>query len=273
MRLVAIGDNVVDYYQDQGLIYPGGNALNVAVAAKRNGAESCAYIGILGDDRAAAHVFDCMRREDIDTSRIRRAYGPNGEARVTLNEERDRIFMGTNRNERIASLLQLKLTEDDISYIGGYDLIHASVNSDIEHELEGLSQLPVAFDFSTPKRWNELYLKQVCPHIDYAFFSGSELTLAEIGDLIACVHGYGVKVIGVTRGSEAAHFSAEGVRFEQVPLAANVIDTMGAGDSFIGAFLSAYHGKWKMEEALRKAARSAARTCENYGAFGYGIRK
>ncbi|UUZ81205.1 hypothetical protein LJK88_41995 [Paenibacillus sp. P26] len=48
MRLIGIGDNVVDYYQDQGVMYPGGNVLNVAVAAKRSGAEACAYLGITG---------------------------------------------------------------------------------------------------------------------------------------------------------------------------------------------------------------------------------
>ncbi|ARW41347.1 Fructosamine kinase FrlD [Bacillus licheniformis] len=37
MKLIAAGDNVVDYYQDQETFYPGGNALNVAVLARRLG--------------------------------------------------------------------------------------------------------------------------------------------------------------------------------------------------------------------------------------------
>jgi fructoselysine 6-kinase len=273
MKLVAIGDNVVDFYLDQGLIYPGGNALNVAVSAKRNGAEACAYIGITGDDAAALHVLETMSWEGIDAARIRRAYGPNGEATVTLNEEGDRIFVGTNRGIRMPSLLQLRLTEEDLTYIGQYDLIHTSVNSDIEHELERLSEWPVSFDFSTSKRWNEAYLKQVCPHLAYAFFSGSDMSMADIRDLTAYVHELGVKVVGVTRGAEPAQFSVEGIRYEQPPVPADILDTMGAGDSFIGAFLAAYHGTWKMQEALVQAARSAAATCAHYGAFGYSMKK
>lgn len=271
MKLVTIGDNVVDCYLDQGRIYPGGNAVNVAVAAKRNGAENCAYIGITGDDAAALHVIHSLKMEGIDLAQIRQTYGPNGEAKVTLNEEGDRIFIGTNRGVRMSSFLQLKLTETDLAYISTFDMIHTSVNSDIEHELSRLYQRPVSFDFSTKNRWNEKYLRQVCPYLAYAFFSGSDMERNEINDLIAFVHELGVKVVGVTRGSEAAQFSCEGIRYEQTPLAVDVLDTMGAGDSFIGGFLASYHGTWNMEKALQQAAYSAAATCQHYGAYGYGI--
>jgi len=270
MKLIAIGDNVVDYYQDQGMIYPGGNALNVAVSARRNGAEQCAYLGILGDDEAAAHVVECMREERVDFARARRAYGPNGSATVTLNEEGDRIFVGTNRGIRVTSLLLLKLTDDDLSYISGYDLIHTSVNSDIEHELERLTFRPISFDFSTKKRWDEAYLRRLCPYLTYAFFSGSDMSLPEIRELTAFVHDLGVKVVGVTRGGEPAQFSIEGEKFEQAPHPIAVVDTMGAGDSFIGAFLASYHDTADPSQALRQAALSAATTCTHFGAFGYG---
>lgn len=273
MKLAGIGDNVVDYYQDQGMMYPGGNALNVAVACKRNGAEACAYVGIVGDDAAAQHVIRSSLAEGIDLTRIRRAYGPNGEAVVTLNEEGDRIFAGTNRGLRVQSLLALQLTQDDIDYLNDYDVIHTSVNSDIEHELPKLAHKPVSYDFSTPKRWSKEYLAKVCPYLTYAFFSGSELSVKEIDFLIDEVHHYGVKVVGVTRGAESAIFSESGRRFSRSPLPAKVVDTMGAGDSFIAGFLTSYSDSRDMEAALLLGAQSAAATCGHYGAFGYGIRK
>ena len=39
MKLIAIGDNVTDCYMDEGVYFPGGNAVNVAVNCKKNGAE------------------------------------------------------------------------------------------------------------------------------------------------------------------------------------------------------------------------------------------
>src|SRR5437016_1231504 len=106
MKIIGVGDNVVDYYKDRGEIYPGGNALNVAVLAKRNGAEKGSYIGILGDDTAGDHVLKSLEAEKIDVSRIRRAYGPNWESVVTLNEDGDRVFVGSNKGG-VQSLMKL----------------------------------------------------------------------------------------------------------------------------------------------------------------------
>ena len=40
---VTFGDNVVDCYEDRGLMFPGGNALNVSVFANRFGAFAASY--------------------------------------------------------------------------------------------------------------------------------------------------------------------------------------------------------------------------------------
>ena len=43
MKLLGLGDNVMDAYLFRGELYPGGNAANVAVLAKRAGAEKSGY--------------------------------------------------------------------------------------------------------------------------------------------------------------------------------------------------------------------------------------
>ena len=55
MKLICIGDNVVDCYLDEGVCYPGGDAVNVAVHAKRCGAEKVTYMGVFGNDAEAEH--------------------------------------------------------------------------------------------------------------------------------------------------------------------------------------------------------------------------
>ena len=40
MKIACVGDNCIDYYDDNGQAFPGGNPVNVAVYAKRLGAES-----------------------------------------------------------------------------------------------------------------------------------------------------------------------------------------------------------------------------------------
>lgn len=90
MRLIAIGDNVVDVYNDRNEMFPGGNALNVAVLAKHGGAKRTAFIGIIGNDLEGDHIIDSLKKNDVDISRIRKAYGESGKAFVDLNSDGDR---------------------------------------------------------------------------------------------------------------------------------------------------------------------------------------
>jgi fructoselysine 6-kinase len=270
MKLVGIGDNVVDFYEDQNTFYPGGNALNVTVISKRNGAERNGYIGIIGNDIEAAHVLNVLQQEQVDTTKIRQMYGPNGKAYVALDENGDRVFKGTNRDSRVQSKVTLQFTEDDLNYIDEFDVIHTSINSNIEHELQSLSFKPISFDFSTKSKWSKEYLDKVCPYIQFAFFSGSGMSEDEIDSLIIYVHTLGVKVVNVTRGGEPAICSDGQNKYLQSPISTDIVDTMGAGDSFIAGFITSYFDTKDISTALKSASFSAGNTCKTYGAFGYG---
>lgn len=273
MKLIGIGDAVVDYYKDQAIIYPGGSVVNVSVAAMRNGAVQSAYMGILGTDEAGDHIVQSMLEEGIDVRRVRRIEGPTGQATVTLNDEGDRIFIGTNKDTRVTSLVSLQFNQEDLAYIQTYDIVHSciSINHGLEKELPKIADKTLSFDFSTKEYWTMKYLEEVCPYLSYAFFSGSDLQLSEIRDLIEYVHRLGVGVVGITRGEKPAIFSENGVSFEQSPTPTQVVDTMGAGDSFIGSFLTNYGKTIDMASSLRKAAEYAAAVCSYYGAFGRGM--
>mgnify|MGYP002442526922 CR=1 FL=1 len=56
MKLIALGDNVIDYYHNTQECFPGGNAVNVAVHAARLGAQA-EYLGSLGGDDMA-HIVE-----------------------------------------------------------------------------------------------------------------------------------------------------------------------------------------------------------------------
>ena len=269
MRVIGIGDNTIDYYQDLGLMFPGGNTVNVVVLSKQFGAESGSYIGVLGNDYRSEHLLNCMKKEEIDLSRIRRVYGPNGEAVVTLDEDGDRIFVETKIGDK--GLVAIRLSEEDLQYVNEHDLVHTSVYSYMEKELPKLEK-PISFDFSHEK--NDDYLRSVCPYVTYAFFSGSELPKDECLDFIKKVHSMGPKVVGVTRGSKGALFSDGQKVYEQgIVEADQVVDTLGAGDSFIAAFLVHYYSSKNMEESLEKAAMAASKIVSRYGAFGFGAAK
>lgn len=267
MKIIGIGDNVVDCYLDQGLFYPGGNCVNVAVNAKRAGAEEAHYLGIFASDDKAEHIKTCLQMENIPFGHSREVKGISGQPKVNLTEDGDRVFVGGPKNT-VQHSVKLRLTEEDLSYIKNFDLAHSSCYSSFEEELPALSSvIPVSFDFSD--RHDRSYLERVCPYVQFAFFSGSHLSQKELRGLIENLKPYSISVVGITRGSEPAIFIVNGKIYEQAPLKTEVVDTMGAGDSFIGAFLVGYMDQLTVQEALYRGAESAKNTCTFYGGFGY----
>jgi len=55
LKVIGVGDNVVDNYVNERIMFPGGNALNFSVFSAMLGCDS-AYLGIFGTDVAASHV-------------------------------------------------------------------------------------------------------------------------------------------------------------------------------------------------------------------------
>lgn len=267
MKMIAVGDNVVDCYLDQKLYYPGGNAVNVAVNCKRYGFDECAYIGIFGNDEKAEHLMWALDQEGIDYEKSRHMIGISGQPRVNLTPEGDRVFVGGPKNT-VQHIVRLRLTPEDLDYISKFDVCHTSCYSSIEPELASIKEhCNISFDFSENR--DVEYLKKVCPNVKFAFFSGSDLDLDEIIELIKKCHSLGTEIIGVTRGGKGALFSKDRELFEQCIKPTEVIDTMGAGDSFIAGFLTRYTKSNNMVESLDFAATCAAKSCKFHGGFGY----
>jgi fructoselysine 6-kinase len=266
VRILGIGDNVVDQYLDLGLLFPGGNALNVPVLARRYGA-AAAYIGVLGNDRAGQHILASLRAEDVDVSRVQFVARPNRYARVTLVEG-DRVFLpGGNRD--VTGLLTLSAT--DYHFMRNFDVVHSSVHSLIEDDLPTIRQHSrrVSFDFS--RVFDRPILDRILPHVDFAFFSGAGMRLAEIREAQREIAQRGPRLVLVTRGSEGTVLYLDGAYFEQPPVPVTIVDTLGAGDAFIARFLVGFLEGEEVSVAMQRAAEAAAVTCGTYGAFGYGI--
>ena len=115
MKLIAVGDNVADCYIDEKVFYPGGNAVNVAVNCKKNGADFVSYIGIFGDDDKAAWIQHCLELEGVDFSRSRKVYAHSGQPQVCL-EKGDRVFRPGKRDS-CQHLFRICLTQEDMDLI------------------------------------------------------------------------------------------------------------------------------------------------------------
>ncbi len=266
MKLIAVGDNVTDCYVDDNVYYPGGNAVNVVVNSQRDGAEKTAYIGIFGNDENAHWIQECLANEGIDTSRSRKVYAHSAQPKVLLRDG-DRVFVAGKRDS-CQHLFSIHLVSEDLDIIKEFDICHTSCYSNMEYELPTLAQVcDISFDFSD--KHDSKYLERVCPYITYAFFSGSNLDEEGCKNLLKLAADKGAKICGVTRGAKGSIFYDGKTFYTQGILKTEVIDTMGAGDSFIAGFLTNYVDTKNMEEALSFAAAKAATTCRIHGGFGY----
>lgn len=267
MKIIAIGDNVVDCYLDQGKYYPGGNCVNVLVNCKRSEADEAIYIGNFATDDKAEHLMYALGKEGIDYHKSRVVKGISGQPQVNLTEDGDRVFVGGPR-DTVQHKVKIKLLQEELEYLEKFNVCHSSCYSSLEEELPIIAErVKVSFDFST--KHDTDYVNKVCPHITFGFFSGSDLSEIELEALISKVEKFNLEVIGITRGSKPALFVYQGERYYQDPVETNVIDTMGAGDSFIAGFLTSYLKGNNVKEALSFASIRASETCTFYGGWGY----
>lgn len=285
IKVLGLGDNVCDVYLHTGTMYPGGQALNVAVYAQILGAQSD-FLGVSGTDAVAAHVLATLDQKGIGHPRNRITDGENGFACVTLAGG-DRVFKGSNKGG-VLQKTPIVLDERDLTYINEFDVVHTTNNGFIDTQLPKLASCKplISYDFSY--RWNEPdRVDRVCPFIDFGFLSCGDLSDEETLNLCKTLCEKGCGTVVATRGGLGALVYDGANILYQKPNLVRAVDTMGAGDSFAACILvyiaqvlkkdgceswqNAGYRAGVLVQALADAAVFAAKTCLVSGAFGYGI--
>ena len=248
-----------------------------------NGVPS-AYLGKFGSDEVAAYNQKILHELGIDISHCRHFEGENGFAMVTLKGN-DRVFLGSNKGG-VAKEHSFDFTQEDLEYIKGFNLIYTNLNSYIEEDLPFLhtAGVPIAYDFST--RWTDAYLEKVCPYVTVAILSCAHLSAEDRAREMQKAADHGVSIVLGTIGEDGSYVLYNGKTYYASAVHADdVIDTMGAGDSYFAAFLCSLLKSSKsgallegteeenaahLQEAMQIGAAFAAKMCAKEGAFGYG---
>ncbi len=277
MKVIGIGDNVVDNYIHIRTMFPGGNALNFSVYASMLGCES-AYLGVFGSDTGARHVQQTLVHIGVDTSHCRSVPGPNGEAIIKI-EDGERVFISSNEGG-ISKTVPMEFILDDLDYLQSFSIVHMSAYSYMERYLPKLQQLNglISYDFSDD--FNREHALSLCAYIDFGFFSCSQWTKEEVKELLEEAVKVGCTIAVATRGPHEVILYKGKSWFYQAPRDEIPRDTLGAGDAFITGFLISYvegkantgtHTDELIRTSLDKAASFAAEICQVQGAFGHGL--
>lgn len=284
MRVLGFGDNIVDRFLDRGTDYPGGNAVNVAVFARRLGAEA-EYAGVFGSDELGSFLRASIEAEGVSTARSIVRSGETGVSTLQV-EDGDRVFLGWNGGG-VTVREPVTLEETGLGGAAGFDLVHSSVYSRVESQLPLLHRTGalVSYDLSSePEFRTAEYLDRVAPHLDLALVSCSGLDEAEAAALLDDIVRRGASVALGTRGTEGALVSDGRARLGApariIDDAGALVDTMGCGDAFLAGFVVSLLGDgWHRDVAPDGAALARALTagadaawsqCFVEGAFGRG---
>lgn len=261
IRIAAVGDNCIDVYDKTGEAFPGGNPVNVAVYVKRMNGNS-SYTGVVGTDDYGKFMIEAIKAKGVDTSHIRILEGKTAVTHVELKDG-DRI-LGDYEEGVMADF---KLREEDIEFLCSHDLVVTGIWGMIESELHKIKErgVPVAFDFAD-KIDHEITHKAL-PFVDYAFFSCDSKSNDELHELMKWVKSKGPSIVVVTRG-EKGSIAYDGNEFTEFGIIeCEVVDSMGAGDSYIAGFLLGLLEKKSIAECMEKGAQSSSETIGYYGAW------
>ena len=291
--IVVAGESLVDLIATGDTLHavPGGGPYNVARTVARLD-QPCAYLGTLSTDRFGVRLREGLRQDGVDDRWAPFTEDPTTLAVAQIGEDGaatygfyvDRTSAAELSPEQALAVLA---SDPAIVYVGTLGLVlepAAAANEALVAALD--ERVLVAVDPNCrpaairDEPGYRARLARVLARADVVKVSTEDLAYLSPGtdptDAAAALVADGPSLVLVTDGGDDVHAVTarwrESVPVPRVP----VVDTVGAGDSFCGAFLSHWHraqlGRdaltdWgQVGPALDFATAVAAITCQRKGA-------
>ncbi len=264
-KLIAIGELLIDFqsigYEDllntnEFNKKPGGAPANVAVQVSKL-KQNAIYISRVGDDVFGNYLINVLRKENVNVDNITKdIYHSTPLAFVSFQKNGEREFEFLRKNTA-----DLFINQKDVNNINinKGDIFHfGSVALNVESSRKAHKILInkakdnnaiISFDpnlrfnlWDDEKELNEI-VNEFIPYCDLLKISDDELLFItgknNEEDGIKYILEKGVKILLLSKGSKGASiYLANNKTFNSNGYKVNSIDTTGAGDSFLGAFLS-----------------------------------
>lgn len=264
MKLAAIGSNCVDYYTNlgDGTAFAGGGPVNMAVYTRRLGGDS-SYIGPVGKDQYGKLIIEQLNHKGVDTSHIRIKDGKTAVSNVQLiNGER---LLG-DYDEGV--MVNNRLSSEDLDFIQRHDVVVCDLWGRLETSLQAIKSRGVRVAFDCADQPDDKVSQTAIENSDYIFFSSDKCDTENLHRKMKQIQSHGPKLVVAMLGVDGS-LCFDGSTFYKYGIVApkEVIDTMGAGDSYIAGFLLALVDQKKIQECMALGAQTAAETISYFGAW------
>ncbi len=299
-KVLVAGEALVDFIPGERpgsfVCRPGGSPLNVAVGLSRLGVPA-AFLSKISHDYFGNFLLSYLKENNVDLSFVLRERSPTLLSFVVLqnNDEPEFIFYGTetaDMNLRLEDIPSRLPDDIGVIHVGSLAMVREPCATTLSAFLfKEHAQKLISFDPNIrPQAIQDLsvYRKrflQLLSVTDVLKLSRRDMEYlvpdfeVKENKLIQEWLSLGPKLVVVTLGSNGAR--AYSTRFvvdvEALPI--KVVDSVGAGDSFMAALLAAFYylgvldkqlissiDRVTAERALKFAARAAAITCTRQGA-------
>jgi sugar/nucleoside kinase (ribokinase family) len=240
----------------------GGPATNAAVTFSYLGNEAT-ILGAVGTHPITQLIRGDLENQgviiaDLDSTNIQ---PPPVASIIVTQKTGERAVISRNANK-------LEISSDQIlknlHLIGDIVLIdgHQMSTGYVIAKLAKSKNIPVVIDGGSWKPGFE----DILPFVDYAICSANFYPpgCSNYKEVIAYLSAVGIPQIAITQGEKPIQYLSQGVFGEITVPDIDVVDTMGAGDVFHGAFCH-YILRENFLEALASASKIAAYSCQFFG--------
>ena len=246
---------------------PGGKGANQALAARRAGAD-VRLIGCIGDDEDGVAATALLAEAGVDLTGLAKTDATTGIAMIQIDaagENSIAVLPGANALVTAAAVegalaglrsedfvvIQQEIPQDATrAAISAARAAGATSVLNIAPVLPGSAELAREADIV------------VANETEFACLSTAEPSLAAAFDWCDETG----RKLALTLGSEGAIFAGESTPLHARPPKINPLDTVGAGDTFVGYLAACLHARMSAEKALEHAVRASAQACLTSGA-------
>jgi ribokinase len=260
---------------------PGGKGANQAVAAARLGA-AVRMAGCVGDDDFGRRLLAALREEKIDASRVRTVPGtPTGLAMISVDAAGENLITvapGANHEVGAAEVAAAAGSPADVLVICA-EIPVPAIKSALAWASGAEARCVLNLAPAPPEA--AAIVAGVGEGLDWLVVNETEAGailnrrvdgLAEASQVAAALVAEGVKHAVVTAGAHGAALAASPGRDTAATVETveafrvDAVDTVGAGDAFVGALAVALAAGLPAAEAVRAAAAAGAAAATRPGA-------